>query len=461
LPEKANLTGRSEAKVRPVSFFNWHTMLKHYANNPHYFEYRGKPIMLAGSGEHYGAVINTKFDYRVYLDTLAKDGLNQTRAFSGTYWELPGEFGIEDNTLAPAEADVLCPWVKNDAGLYDLTRWNDAYFARLKDYAALAQEKGVLIEYVVFCFWYNDALWRNSPMHPTRNAQGVGPLDKEQVYTLDSPLLPHMEAFVRKVVIALNAFDNIYYEVTNEPYSRHDHTDYRAWQSWVAGVIEATETGLPNKHLIALNIHNRGMLVESLPAGVGIVNFHYTQPEAALMNRHLNLPVVDDETGFIGQRAAPYRKEAWRFLMAGGAGFSHLDYGFTVAHPDGSAQVTGSTPGYGGTDLRDQLAFLKRLLEEIEVWRMNPQPALLAWDSGPVPASALADAGRCCAVYWSDVGDTERAGISLPAGEYELRWLDPVACETISTQRTTHAGGHLFCALPANRQELALAIWNV
>jgi hypothetical protein len=436
-------------------------MLKHYRHNPRYFEYRGKPIMLVGSGEHYGAVLNTMFDYRAYIDTLAKDGLNQTRAFSGTYWELPGEFNIEDNTMGPAEDDVLCPWVKNDAGLYDLSQFNDAYFARLRDYASLAQEKGVMIEYVLFCFWYNEALWRNSPMHPARNVQGVGPQNKEDVYTLDTPLLPHMEAFVRKAVTELNAFDNVYFEVTNEPYSRHDHTDYRPWQSRIAQVVAETEATLPNKHLIAMNFQNRGMQVKALPAGVGVANFHYAQPEAALLNQHLNVPVVDDETGFAGQRAKPYRKEAWRFLMAGGAGFSHLDYSFTTTYPDGTAPITGSTPGYGGADLRRQLAFLKRFLEEIEAWRMTPEPALLAWNSGPVPASTLVDAGRCYAIYWADAGDLERVGISLPSGDYEFRWLDPVACETISTEHKSHAGGHCHCTLPANRQELSLAAWKL
>ena len=30
--------------------------------NPHYFVYRGKPTVLVTSGEHYGAVLNGKFD---------------------------------------------------------------------------------------------------------------------------------------------------------------------------------------------------------------------------------------------------------------------------------------------------------------------------------------------------------------------------------------------------------------
>jgi hypothetical protein len=71
------------------------------------------------------------------------------------------------------------------------------------------------------------------------------------------------------------------------------------------------------------------------------------------------------------------------------------------------------------------------------------------------------DAGRCYAIYWADAGDLERVGISLPSGDYEFRWLDPVACETISTEHKSHAGGHCHCTLPANRQELSLAAWKL
>ena len=30
--------------------------------NPHYFSYQGKPTVIVGSGEHYGAVMNLDFD---------------------------------------------------------------------------------------------------------------------------------------------------------------------------------------------------------------------------------------------------------------------------------------------------------------------------------------------------------------------------------------------------------------
>src|SRR6187399_3709660 len=76
-------------------------MLALHPQNPHYFLFRGKPTILITSGEHYGAVLNLDFDYATYLKTLRADGLNHTRIWAGTYREIPGSFGITDNTLAP------------------------------------------------------------------------------------------------------------------------------------------------------------------------------------------------------------------------------------------------------------------------------------------------------------------------------------------------------------------------
>lgn len=84
--------------------------LRLYSSNPHYFEYLGKPTLLITSGEHYGAVLNRDFDYRKYLDTIARDGLNLTRVFAGTYREQAGaSFGIARNTLAPGPDAYLAP----------------------------------------------------------------------------------------------------------------------------------------------------------------------------------------------------------------------------------------------------------------------------------------------------------------------------------------------------------------
>ena len=116
-----------------------------HPDNSHYFQFRGKPTILITSAEHYGAVLNRDFDAVKYLDELQKHGLNLTRAFTGVYCEDTKSFGITRNTLAPVDEKLLCPWARSETPGYagggnkfDLTRWDDAYFKRLKEFLTQA-----------------------------------------------------------------------------------------------------------------------------------------------------------------------------------------------------------------------------------------------------------------------------------------------------------------------------------
>src|SRR6185295_3998984 len=135
-----------------------------HPDNPHYFLFRGKPTVLITSGEHYGAVLNLDFDFRRYLDTLAKDGLNNTRTWSGAYCEAPGDFNIVSNTLAPLPGRFICPWARsatpdyaNGGNKFDLNQWDEKYFARLKDFVRYASRRGVVVEMNLFCPFYNES----------------------------------------------------------------------------------------------------------------------------------------------------------------------------------------------------------------------------------------------------------------------------------------------------------------
>lgn len=109
--------------------------------NPHYFLFRGKPMVIT-SGEHYGAVMNLDFDYVRYLDSLRRDGMNHTRMFTGAACVEPqGAFNIEHNSMAPAPGRCIAPWARSVTGGYanggnkfDLSKWDEGYFSRLKDF---------------------------------------------------------------------------------------------------------------------------------------------------------------------------------------------------------------------------------------------------------------------------------------------------------------------------------------
>jgi len=187
-------------------------------NNPSYVTFRGKATILVGSGEHYGAVVNPAFDTRRYLDTLAADGLNLTRLFVGTYYEKPGDFGIGANTLAPAPGRALVPWARSDVpgdadggAKFDLSRWDPAYFERLRGFVAEAGKRGIVVEVVLFSSYYGSG-WPYSPMNAANNVNGVGIVPKEKANTLDNGnLLAEQERVVRKIVAELRELDNVYY----------------------------------------------------------------------------------------------------------------------------------------------------------------------------------------------------------------------------------------------------------
>ena len=179
---------------------------------------------------------------------------------------------------------------------------------------------------------------------------------------------------VQRIVEALKDFDNVYYEICNEPYFGGVTEE---WQGHIAETIVKAEAGFKNKHLIAQNIANKSKKIENPNPNVSIFNFHYAKPPVAVAeNYQLNKVIADDETGFSGDdRVKPYRLEAWDFLVAGGAAYSNLDYSFTVGHEQGTAPI--NAPGGGGPELRKQLQILKEFIDGFDFIRMKPDDAVI------------------------------------------------------------------------------------
>ena len=447
-----------------------------HPDNPHYFLFRGKPTILVTSGEHYGAVLNADFDYVQYLDTLQASGLNLTRTFTGgTYVEPPGAFKIKDNTLAPANGRYLPPWARSDqpgyaggGNKFDLARWNDDYFRRLKDFVAQAGERGVIVEVNLFCPFYEEAQWRLSPLQPSNNVNGMGSnVARTDVYTLDKSgsLLNLQEKLVRKVVAELREFDNIYYEICNEPYFGGVTL---AWQHHIADVLVDAEKALPNHHLISQNVANGSIKVEKPHPAVSIFNFHYAAPpDTVQLNYGLNKVIGDNETGFVGVTDAPYRMEGWDFLIAGGGLFNNLDYSFTVGKEDGSAVPANPTPGGGSPSLRKQLRFLKDFLEDLDFVKMKPDNSIFL---GEPPAGmtmrALLQPGEAYVIYLRPKPKTKLATrpseiavrINLPAGKFRADWFNPEACTQLSKEIFDHRGGERRLVAPAGGEDYVLRI---
>lgn len=435
-----------------------------HPENPHYFVFRGRPTILITSAEHYGAVLNLDFDYVRYLDALQAAGMNNTRTFTGAYVEPQGAFNIAKNTLAPAAEKFLAPWARSSTPGYakggnrfDLEKWDEAYFRRLRDFVAQAGERGIVVELNLFCPFYEELQWDLSPQNARNNVNDLGRVPRTDVYTLDKNggLLAVHEALVRRIVAELNRFDNLYYEVCNEPYFGGVTMD---WQHHIVDAIRDAERNLEHQHLVSLNIANGAQKVEQLHPGVSLINFHYaTPPDTVRLNYGLNRPIGDNETGFKGTGDEHYRREGWEFILAGGALYNNLDYSFAVGHEDGSFAYPETQPGGGTVRLRRQLNVLKEFIESFDFVRMQPDDALI---QNVLPQNvrvrALVEPGRQYAIYVLG-GRQLDLQFELPAGKYALRWVHPADGESKS-ETLAHAGGLATLRSPPYAEELALRL---
>jgi hypothetical protein len=463
-----------------------------HPSNPHYFLFHGKAVVLITSGEHYGAVMNADFDYRRYLAALEADGLNYTRLFGGSYLEVPGKsFGILRNDLAPLPGRYVAPWARSETPGYagggnkfDLSRWNPEYFARYRDFLSEAAKRGIVVEVTLFSSQYDEKQWQVSALNPANNVNGTDAIDWKKAHTLENGnILGYQEQYAHKLVREANGFDNVIFEIQNEPWSDQpaladvinpylrppgrdtypnsvDLADELsiAWQARVAEWITKEESALPNRHLIAQNYCNFRLSIRKLLDGVDIVNFHYAYPEAALLNYGLGKAISYDETGFLGREDDAYRRQAWNFMLSGGSVFDSLDYSFTPGHEDGT-DLEPNGPGGGSPTLRRQLHVLRDFLQALSLVDLRPDVQTVKHASG-VTARTLSIPGREYGIYLDGSGPSDMR-LDLPAGQYAGEWVN-VRTGTIEKSETfRHAGGDKVLQAPNFQNGIALRLKKV
>ena len=462
-----------------------------HPQNPHYFVYNGKPAVLVSSAEHYGAVLNAGFDFKKYLHTMHDEGMNYTRIFMGSYVEIPGSFGIENNSLAPAVGSFLTPWKRvEEVGLYkgekklDLSQWNPGYFSRLNDFVSLAGELDIIVEVTLFCSTYSDESWERHPFNPGNNINSI-PINIERQKS-NMPANGILSAFhqklVEKVVTELNDFDNVFYEIQNEPWADDPQKGMLTlrtlspnpknggwfqwaemaseasleWQKMIAKTVVETEAILPNKHLIAQNYSNFKSSLDKVDSNVSILNFHYVWPEAVWMNYAWNRPISFDESGFAGSSDSTYVRQAWQFMMAGGAVFNSLDYSFYVGKEDGTGP--NNAPGGGSTNLRKQLTYFRSFIESFDFVKMAPDFNTVVHSPGS-EVHVISEPGSQYAMVFT--GASETVKLNLPKGKYNFEFISPFSGTAIRKGSFKQKKSGVYeLDMPEFEELLALKMWK-
>ena len=336
--------------------------------NPKLFEFRDKPLFLLTATEHYGAVMNRPFRYDRYLADAADKKITLTRLFT-LFRELQTPINPY-STCKPETQDYVAPFVRTGPGRardlepqYDLDQPNPEFYERLHGFLRCASDHGIIVEVVLLSNVYTDQVWGINPLHPENNIQNFPDIPWYETMTQRHvALFERQVAHVRRIVSETNTYDNIIYEICNEPGGSLNPdsptcAEVDEWLKALIAVIRQTEKDLPNQHLIAgqqsfaFSPWEQPIQATFQALDYDVVNVHalpnttYGNQSYALgpfMSKQLKLrplrdfglatygdpkPLNQDEDNIASQYRdydgwTIHRKRAWTTLMTGG----HYDY---------------------------------------------------------------------------------------------------------------------------------------
>lgn len=450
------------------------TAIRIHPGNPKVFEFRGSPLVLVTATEHYGAVMNRPFRFERYLADAAEKKITLTRLFT-LFRELQATCNPY-STCKPESPDYVAPFrrVGPEKALdgelkYDLDEWNPEFFDRLHRFLSLASDCGIIVEVVMLSNTYGDSIWELNPLHPRNNVNGTEEIRWFEYMTRRHPrLFARQAAHVRKIVEETNGYDNVVYEVCNEPGGwRHPQegstaAEVNEWLTALANVIRKTEAGLPNKHLIAgqeafaYNPTEHVSTKAFRDFFVDVVDIHplpnttYEQKSYDLgefMSKQLRLrplrdyclatyhepkPLNIDEDNIASQYKDPagwtiHRKRAWTTLLCGGH-YDYIDFSIINYCETGTPESQ--------RHIRTWMKHLSGYVHSVDLVRARPAPDIVEEQPEHTLQSVLAVAAEDYSIYLADCRELDEAGAGeaicgevvcdLPCGGYEAACYSPV-----------------------------------
>ena len=490
--------------------------LRIHPDNPKLFEFRGWPLVLLTATEHYGAVMNRPFDFEKYLADAAENRITLTRLFT-LFRELQGP-NNPWSTCKPETPDYIAPFKRIDyvpgaaraldGGLkYDLAQWNPEFFDRLHRFLSLASQHGIAVEVVLLSNTYYDGVWSLNPLNPHNNINAIPEFHWPEYMSLRQPAVWQWQsAHVRKIVEETNRYDNIFYEICNEPggaaYTGREGnpspTEVDEWQAAIANLIRETEAKLPNQHLIAgqeaftwspkfiqtsdksfqnfreMNIVNMHPLPDTTFAGK-------TYDMGSFMAKELKLRAVRDYALATYDQPKPlnydednsstqykdvdawtiHRKRAWTTLFCGGH-YDMIDFSITIHTPAGTPESR--------KYLRTWMGHLSRFIHSIDLVRARPVQNFLHEQPAHTVESVLAIPGRDYSIYLADGRELGEPGagrpihgpirFDLPEGDYQLALIAPVSGLS-SPVTPLHGGKNTAIELPPFEHDIVIRITKV
>jgi hypothetical protein len=318
-----------------------------------------------------------------------------------------------------------------------------------------------------------DAVWNLNPLNNKNNINGVGDIDwPDYISMRDAATFQQQVKYACKIVQAVNDYDNVYFEICNEPLAdypgRATFAEVEAWQAGIRRLIRSEEAAMSKQHLIFQCPTERNLAVpvaqldtplepvvnEPEIDAITVHDYHsftyngsFLPPVDRFMQGDLRLerikawwtafhpaakPVVFDEDNSASNTLTDFgwtvhRKRAWATVCSGGH-YNMIDFSIQVG-----GQETGTPASQGA--IRSWLKHLSTFIHNTNFIHMRPVNDLVREVPKNTVAMALASPGSEYVIYLADSREKHQPGAGescsgvisfvLPGGSYVARLFDP------------------------------------
>ncbi len=423
--------------------------------NPRYFtDGSGKVVYLTGShtwanfATDMGREKPVPLNYDAYLDFLVAHHHN---FFRGWLWDVPhSSQGPNGGPFHWAPQ----PWLRTGPGLatdgqprFDLTRFNQAYFDRIRSRVIAAGDRGIYVAIMLFqgyAWKHNRSDTDGFPYDGRNNINAVDCGPGFAAATLDHPAVTAVqEAYVRKMIDTVNDLDNVLYEIANEA-----NTHSTAWQYHMIDFIHACQATKPRRHPVGMTAHMRGKtrLQELFASHADWISpscddGYIEDPPPAPGSK---VVIVDSDHGYTWKplkRDGPARQQAWvwkNFLRGYELLFMDPYLARTEDKAVGRNNPEGVNPDEPYFGLRPD-PYWETMRNAMGRARLHAERIDLA---AAIPHGELSSTGYCLAqpgveylVY--NPGPAREFTLTLAAGRYGFEWYDPTTGKVSETGRIT------------------------
>lgn len=402
-------------------------VIKPYMENPGYWQYKGKPMLLIGGTDNDNLFQNENL--KTHLDSLKDAGGNYIR-----------------NTMSDRDPGDEKAFFRNIDGKYDLSKWNDVYWDKFENLLRLTNERDIIVQIEIWDrFDHSRDPWLTDPYNPKNNINYTYEQAKlDSLYpkhpgsnthpffftvpTLNNNelLLQYQKAFVDKMLSISLQYGNVLYCIDNETKGAEEWAIF--WADYVkckAGEKEIYITQMWDDWDVKSEMHKRTINNPDRYSYIDISQNSQTPGHDNWANAQYVFNYISknprpvNSTKIYGSDYG--QKEGW----ARGKNSDHAVHTFFRNLVGGFASSRFHRPRYGLGLSQTSINCLKTVREIetiVKFWEITPRMDLLT-ENEKGEAYISAKEGENYLIYFTNNGNV-KLDLSKQKGRFTVRWID-------------------------------------